>query len=77
MAPLEFVLKALLISLDGFRVGYYNNQFFLAFEWRWRLRLRYNYMQNSLLLLRGAPDYSTDTVLELTCRSTTGNCETL
>jgi len=27
------------------------------------------------LLLRGAPDYSTDTVLELTCSSATGNYE--
>src|SRR6218665_3265734 len=30
---------------------------------------------SSPLLLRGAPDYSIDTALELTCRSTTGNCE--
>jgi len=30
---------------------------------------------SSPLLLRGAPDYSIDTVLELTGRSTTGNCE--
>ena len=27
------------------------------------------------LLLRGTPDYSIDTVSELTCRSATGNCE--
>jgi len=30
---------------------------------------------SSPLLLRGAPDYSIDTVSELTRQSTTGNCE--
>ena len=30
---------------------------------------------SSPLLLRGTPDHSTNTVLELTCQSTTGNCE--
>ena len=30
---------------------------------------------SSPLLLRGAPDYSIDTVSELTCRSATGNCK--
>src|SRR6218665_657589 len=30
---------------------------------------------SSPLLLRGAPNYSIDTVLELTCQSATGNCE--
>jgi len=30
---------------------------------------------SSSLLLRGAPDYSIDTVSELTHRSATGNCE--
>jgi len=29
----------------------------------------------STILLRGAPDYSIDTVSELTRRSATGNCE--
>jgi len=37
---------------------------------------RYFYIASSSpLLLKGTPDYSIDTLLELTCRSATFNCE--
>jgi len=35
----------------------------------------YSASSSSPLLLRGTPDYSIDTVSELTCRSATGNYE--
>src|SRR6218665_625222 len=38
-------------------------------------RYFYSAFSSSPLLLTGAPDDSIDTVSELTCRSTTGNCE--